>query len=151
VASLALAVGSAYAATTPFSASLAGSVTDSPCGPLTICLSGSDRGVATHLGVSTLTKTATIHLTSTSCGDGGLLTTYTETGTLQAANGDTLALSGQGTACVAAGHAIASGHLAITGGTGRFQAASGSLTERIDHDLGTDEETTKLIGMLSAR
>src|ERR1043165_3739402 len=44
----------------PFSANLNGSVSDTPCGVLTLCLTGTDVGHATHLGRTTSTKTATI-------------------------------------------------------------------------------------------
>lgn len=122
----ALGVGDASAATKPFSAALSRSVSRAVCGTQTICLSGTDQGRATHLGRSTLTKTASVHLTSTPCDGSGVLTTYTEEGTLRGANGDELELSGGGTACVVGGHAVASGELAIIGGTGRFEPAVAS-------------------------
>jgi hypothetical protein len=134
----------------PFSAKLSGSVSDTNCGVLTLCLTGTDHGRATHLGIATLTKTATITITFTPCDDGGVLTTYTESGTLIAANGDTLFLSGGGTACAANGHAIASGELTVTGGTGRFAGATGSLDESIDHNLVTDTENVSLSGTISS-
>jgi hypothetical protein len=135
---------------TPFSANMSGNVSDTVCGVLTLCLTGTDQGIATHLGLATLTKTATIHITFTPCDGGGLVTTYTETATLVAANGDTLSLSGSGTACAANGHAIGSGELTVTGGTGRFAGASGSLTESLDHNLVTDTELVSLSGTISS-
>jgi hypothetical protein len=146
-----LPVGSASAADdqTPFAASLIGQVTDTDCAPLTICLSGSDQGVATHFGRAMLAKIATIHISFASCDGGGLLTTYTESATLTGAKGDTLNMTGDGTACVIAGHAIASGVLTVTGGTGRFAAATGAIDESIDHDLVTDAETVRLSGTIS--
>jgi hypothetical protein len=147
---LALASSASASSPVPFSAGLSGSVTDTDCGFLTLCLTGTDQGTATHLGLATLTKTATIHITFTSCDGGGVLTTYTEAGTLVAANGDTLHLSGGGTACAANGHAIASGELTVTGGTGRFAEASGVLAESIDHDLVTDTEVVSLNGTISS-
>ena len=81
---------------------------------------------------------------------GSVLTTYTETGTLIAANGDTLSFSGGGTACAPNGSAIGSGELTVTGGTGRFAGASGSLAESIDHNLVTDSEVVDLSGTISS-
>jgi hypothetical protein len=151
-AASALAVASAATASSqvPFSASLSGSVTDTPCGFLAICLTGTNQGTATHLGLVTLTKSATIQITFAACDDGGLLTTYTETGTLVAANGDTISLSGGGTACVVNGNALASGVLTVTGGSGRFSGAGGTLVESIDHNLVTDTEVVSLSGTVSS-
>jgi hypothetical protein len=134
---------------TPFSAALSGSATTTGCGFLTICLAGTDQGIATHLGFATLTSTATVQITSTPCDGGGVLTNFMETATLTAANGDTLTLSGSGTACVVAGHAIATAELTVTGGTGRFAGATGSLAESIDHNLATNAETVNLSGTIS--
>ena len=39
---------------TPFTGTFAGTISASPCGPLTICLEGTLAGVATHLGRATL-------------------------------------------------------------------------------------------------
>jgi hypothetical protein len=151
VAAIAAGAGGANAASqTPFFSSLTGVVTGTDCAPLTICLSGTDRGTATHLGRAVLTKTATIHITFTPCDDGGVVTTYTEDATLTAANGDTLMLNGGGTACAANGRAIASGELTVTGGTGRFAGATGSLAQTIDHNLVTDAETEQLSGTVSS-
>ena len=81
----------------PFAAAMTGSVTSTaPCGVLTVCSAVKDEGTATHLGLVTFTKTVTIHITFAPCDGGGILTTYTETGTLTAANGDTLTVSGSG-------------------------------------------------------
>jgi len=134
---------------TPFSAALSGSATEAGCGVLTICLAGTDQGIATHLGLASLTSTATVHVTFTPCDGGGVLTTFTETATLIAANGDTLTLSGGGTACAANGQAIGTGQLTVTGGTGRFADATGSLTESLDHNLVTGTETVTLNGTVS--
>jgi hypothetical protein len=135
---------------TPFSANMSGNVSQTGCGVLTLCLTGTAQGIATHLGLATLTKTATIQITFTPCDGGGLLSTFTETETLVAANGDTLILSGSGTACAANGHAIGSAELTVTGGTGRFAGASGSLTESLDHNLVTGAELVSLSGTISS-
>ena len=144
------AVGANAASQTPFSGRLSGEVTESFCAPLTICLSGTISGTATHMGRAQMTKSATVHITSTPCGVTGLLTTYTEDVTITAANGDTVTLTGGGTACAENGAAVGSGELTVTGGTGRFAGASGTITESIDHNLVTGFETTELSGMISS-
>jgi hypothetical protein len=146
----AVVVSTASAQQVPFAATMTGSVSEAPCGVLTICLTGTVEGTATHLGLATLTGTATVHITFTPCDGGGVLTTFTQTATLVAANGDTLTLRGSGTACAANGHAIGSGDLTITGGTGRFAGATGNLTESIDHNLVTGAEVDTLSGTISS-
>jgi hypothetical protein len=151
LAATAASDGAANAASqTPFFSRLTGVVSGTGCAPLTICISGTLEGTATHLGRAVLTKSATIHITFTPCDDGGRLSTYTEEATLTAANGDTLTLSGEGTACAANGRAISSGALTVTGGTGRFAGATGSLAESIDHNLITEAETEELSGTVSS-
>lgn len=137
----------------PFSATMNGTVhatTGPGCAFPTICLAGTDEGTGTHVGRATLTKTATIHVTRQTCTNGGTLTTYTESGTLAGANGDTLTLTGGGTACLRGGHAIASGQLNVAGGTGRFNNATGRLDETIDHNLSNDTEVVNLRGTISS-
>jgi hypothetical protein len=109
----------------------------------------SDQGIATHLGVARLAASVTVYITTMACRGGGTFSTYTETGALSGANGDSLDLTGGGTACVANGHALASGQLTVTGGTGRFSAASGTLDETVDHNLVTDTEMVTLTGAVS--
>lgn len=136
---------------TPYSATLSGTVTDIPgCSSPTVCATSTDHGIATHMGVATFTKTITVHITTTSCDNGGVFTNYTDSGTLTGANGDSLDLSGGGTACVENGHAIASGQLTVTGGTGRFRDASGTLDEHVDHNLANDTEIATLQGAVSS-
>jgi hypothetical protein len=139
----------ANAEATPFTGTFAGTISGSPCGPLTICLEGTLAGVATHLGRSTLEKEAVVHITFAPC-PGGIEVSYTQTVTLTAANGDTLELVGDGVACSGGGSSIGGGDLAVTGGTGRFQDARGSLSERFVHDLASGVEMSELSGTISA-
>jgi len=136
---------------TPFSAAMSGIVDDTSCGVQTICLTGTDVGIATHLGLATLTKATIIpqQVTETTCDNGALLQSYTERATLIAANGDTLTLSGGGIACPIFGRVTATGELIVTGGTGRFTGATGSLAESIDHNRFTQAETVTLHGTIS--
>jgi hypothetical protein len=106
------ASGTAAAArdATPFFGTFAGPVTATPCGPFTVCLQVSEDGVATHLGRATLAKSVVVHITFLAC-PGGIGSTYTETATLTAANGDSLELSGSGTACAGGGMVTGDGTL----------------------------------------
>jgi hypothetical protein len=146
-----IATGSAGAGAeeTPFSGTFVGTISGSPCGSLTICLEGTLAGVATHLGRATLEKRAVVHITFVPC-PGGTEVAYSETVTVTAANGDTLELAGDGVACTGGGSSSGSGALAVTGGTGRFQGARGTLSERFIHELASGLEVSELSGTISA-
>ena len=133
----------------PFAGTFDGSSTATPCAPFTICLEGSLEGVARHLGRTTMTKSAVVQFTFTPC-PGGTGSTFSETITLTAANGDTLEISGTGEACAGGGVSTGSATLTVSGGTGRFANASGSLSETFTHDLVTGLETLVLTGTISA-
>lgn len=77
------------------------------------------EGNASHLGRFTVVADFTLNLATAS---GGGSTTYT------AANGDVLTASTTGQAVVGQGTAVVTETVTITGGTGRFDGASGTLT-----------------------
>jgi hypothetical protein len=136
---------------TPFRATVTGTVSDlAGCSFPMVCSTSTDHGIATHLGGATLTKTIVVQITPSTCDNGGTFTTYTDYGTLNGANGDSIDLSGGGTACIVNGHAIAAGQLTVTGGTGRFIDATGTLAEHVDHNLVTDTEIGSLQGTVSS-
>ena len=94
------------------------------------------NGTATssHLGTGPYVSTLTVHWGSaTSNGAGGYCAPANGTGTLTAANGDTLTQSESGTVCevgatsLTAPHTF-SGYFTDTGGTGRFANATGEGT-----------------------
>ena len=89
-----------------------------------------------------------VHITFLAC-PGGIGSTYTETATLTAANGDSLELSGSGTACAGGGMVTGDGTLAITGGARHFAEATGSLSEQFVRDLAAGVEREKLSGTVS--
>ena len=99
-----------------------------PCGPMTLCIVLSGAGEATHLGRTEFLKNSLSTRTTEAC-PGGTINTYTAAITLTAADGDTITMSGSGTVCEGPGLVQASGTYTVTGGTGRFNGASGTIAE----------------------
>jgi hypothetical protein len=133
----------------PLSGTFHGNLTVTPCAPLTVCAEGSLEGVARHLGRTTMDKSVIVHFTLTPC-PGGSGSTFSETITLIAANGDFIELTGTGEACAGGGVSTGSATLTVTGGTGRFENVTGSLSETFVHDLISGLETSVLTGAISA-
>lgn len=77
------------------------------------------EGTASHLGKFTVVGEITLNL-ATASGTG--------TGTYTAANGDELTVTSVGSAVLAGGIATVTETVTVTGGTGRFAGASGTLT-----------------------
>lgn len=75
-------------------------------------------GTASHLGRFTLVGNITLNL---------LLASGTGTGSYTAANGDVLTVTSVGQASIAAGIATVTETVTVTGGTGRFDGATGTL------------------------
>jgi hypothetical protein len=105
----------------PFRGSLQQTETGELQSPTLLVITGSAEGTATHLGRYTMTFRAEIDLT-TRIGVGHA--------TWVAANGDSLFTTGSGEATPTADPNILSieGTETITGGTGRFEGATGSFT-----------------------
>jgi hypothetical protein len=119
-----------------------------PCGPQTICVTVNGSGFATQFGRTSITKSVVVHITATPC-PGGTTRSYTAEATLTAANGDTLTMSGSGTICGGPGGIQASGSYSVTGGTGRFSGAGGTVAEFI-RSAPTAPETTRFLGTISS-
>lgn len=102
-----------------------------PCGPMTFCIELAGSGAATHLGWTELLKNSVSTRTTESC-PGGAINTYMADITLTAASGDTITMSGSGTVCEGPGGVTATGTYTITGGTGRFSGASGTIEESLE-------------------
>src|SRR6185312_7593920 len=89
---------------------------------------------STHLGTGPYTSTLTVHWGKAySNGEGGYCAPADGTGTLTAANGDTLTQSESGTVCEVGATSLTAPHtftgsFANTGGTGRFANAIGGGT-----------------------
>jgi hypothetical protein len=150
---LSLAVGtigasasSAFAASglVSFSASYSGAAAQTS--PTSFGISGT--GVASLLGKSTEKASMVVTGSSDSC-PGGLANT--ETDTLTAADGDMLALTSTNVACpIGSGVFHGSGHWVVTGGTGRFQGATGAGTIDGSVDLAHGTFACMLTGNISA-
>lgn len=113
----------------PFRATFALTAVGSPCPP-SFCIQLSGEGNATHLGRIEVSKNTISTLTGRTCANGGRESQYVATFVLTAANGDTLTLSGGGISCDAGpGGITASGSHIVTDGTGRFEGATGSISE----------------------
>lgn len=77
------------------------------------------EGIASHLGRFTVVGDFTLNLATASGGGSGAYT---------AANGDVLTVTTTGQAVVGGGMATVTETVTVTGGTGRFAGATGSLT-----------------------
>ncbi len=135
----------------PFHATYAGSfaVEFTPLNRIITGTGGS--GNATHLGRFGLTDTITVSLVPAAVPDCPVLgTNETFTGTLTAANGDTITLAGPGTGCPTSPTTVASQDaLTVTGGTGRFEGASGSISLHTAVDRASHTEVITFDGTLS--
>ncbi len=141
-------------ASVPFHGTFSGTTNVTPCGTATLCLTVTDVGTASLVGRATLDTSVTIHLLPSPCplpdGTTGGASTFSGSTVVTAANGDTLTLSEEGTACHGANGGTASTTFTISGGTGRFSRATGSgKLEVVDNAAG--EETVVLTGTLSFR
>ena len=124
----------------PFKGSFEGSQTLTPGVPPFGTINGSATGTGTHLGEFTVTFPHTVNF-ATRTGVG----TYTFT----AANGDTLTASFTG---AAQGGPIVSitEHATVTGGTGRFEGASGTFTVQRQFDPSTGATGGSFEGEISS-
>ena len=92
-------------------------------------------GTSSHLGKDTYVSDLTVNWAAASSnGNGGYCAPASGPSTITAANGDTLTLQNTGAVCEvgATGSSVPhtfTGTYTITGGTGRFQGATGSGTE----------------------
>ncbi len=114
----------------PFHASVSENFTAARCGQWSVCITAVGTGQATHLGEITEDSSVVIDINPADQHNG--CAPETRTTTLTAANGDTITMSGTGlTRCP--GSSEANDSYVVTGGTGRFQGASGSGSDRNTH------------------
>lgn len=107
----------------PFHATVSEKFTAAPCGGALRCITAVGHGNATHLGEITENATVVINMAVVQNG----CSPETRDTTFTAANGDTITMHGTGWTCAATSDAH--DNYDITGGTGRFQGASGSGNE----------------------
>lgn len=126
----------------PFKGKLEGLDTATPLDPPFVSVTVEAAGNATHLGKFTLTILATVNRAN-GTGSGAFLFT--------AANGDTVygTISGQST-LTAPGVITIVENMSITGGTGRFEGATGSFTGTRLKDLATGETIGVFEGTISS-
>jgi hypothetical protein len=140
---VALAVAGTASATTsvPFKGGYSGAATVSFPSVLITA-----SGEATHLGSSAETVSLTVGPSPVP-----LCLTNHGTAVLTAANGDRVFLAASGTTCLnpSTGLVSLSGTQTITGGTGRFAGASGTLTVSGTANPATDALTYTLKGSIS--
>lgn len=116
----------AAASLVPLHATVSETFTAGPCGTALVCIKAFGRGEATHLGEITENALVVIDVNPAAAVNG--CAPETRTTTLTAANGDQITMSGTGlTRCPGTNEAD-DGYV-ITGGTGRFEGASGSGSE----------------------
>lgn len=109
----------------PFHATVSETFTAAPCGQFARCITATGNGQAEHLGA--ISESASIVVDTNPADLQHGCAPETRTTTLTAANGDTITMSGTGLSCAATSDAH--DNYTITGGTGRFQGASGSGNE----------------------
>jgi hypothetical protein len=121
---------SAAAALVPFQASVSETFTIAKCGEWSVCITAVGTGQATHLGEITEHSSVVADINPADQQNG--CAPERRTDSLTAANGDTITMSGPGlTRCPGSNEANDS--YVVTGGTGRFQGASGSGTDNNIH------------------
>jgi hypothetical protein len=127
----------------PVEGILAVNFTSSQTSPGIIAISANGVGRLTNVGNLSFQLQKTLDLT-------GKVPTYSGTFTITAANGDTL--TGTYSAVTgppdAAGYGTFSGQLAVTGGTGRFQSASGIIPFSAMANSGAGQAAYSLTGSL---
>ena len=109
----------------PFHATVSETFTAHPSGPAARCVMAVGTGQAEHLGA--ITESATIVVDTNPADLQNGCAPEVRTTTLTAANGDVITMHGTGLSCAATSDAH--DNYTITGGTGRFQSASGSGSE----------------------
>lgn len=119
----------AAASLVPFHASVSETFTAAPCGVMSRCITAVGHGQAEHLGEVSEHATIVVDTNPAHLQNG--CAPETRTTTLTAANGDVITLYGAGLSCAATSDAH--DNYVITGGTGRFQGASGSGDETNVH------------------
>jgi hypothetical protein len=132
----------------PFQATVAETFTAAPCAPVpSLCISAVGIANATHLGKTRESASVVINLASHPAPG---CTAETRETILSAANGDQLMLHATGLGCDTGPTATAAvDSYVVTGGTGRFNGASGNGTIKVTIDRASGTAVTSFNGVLS--
>jgi hypothetical protein len=133
----------------PFHGSLAGT-SEIQVAPPRLFIAGTGAGHATHLGATDWTFNEVVTLGQVVTGCPTLGTTASYTGTLTAANGDTITVVGSGTGCpTSPTTATIVDVFTVTGGSGRFEGATGNFASVTFVDQPTKSFVLTFDGALS--
>lgn len=135
----------------PFKASYSGTYQAQVVPPHVIITDTGGKGHATHLGSFELTNRILVDLVRGPVG-GCPVPGSTEvfTATLTAANGDAIMLEGTGHGCQTSPTTVSVvDTVEVTGGTGRFEGATGSITVRTAVNQAAGSEVIEFEGVIS--
>ena len=136
----------------PFQATFTGTYQARVAPPNVIIIGTGGRGVATHLGRFELTDRVVVSLMRRpvpNCPIPGTVEVFNAT--LYAANGDSITLAGPGTGCQIGPTTVkVVDAVTVTGGTGRFEGASGSITVTTFVNQAKGTEVITFNGTISA-
>ena len=132
----------------PFRGTAAGTYEVQPPPP-NVIITATGVGQATHLGRFSFLIRNTVTPVATPRPGCVTSTTETFTATLTAANGDTLTLVGTGTGCQNPPTVAVVDTATVTGGTGRFEGATGDVTVTTAVNQTARTEVLRLEGAIS--
>lgn len=133
----------------PFRATAAGTYQVQPPPP-NVVITASGVGKATHLGRFDFLIRNTVTPVATPAPGCVISSTETFTATLTAANGDTISLVGTGTSCQNPPTVVIVDVATVTGGTGRFENVTGSVTVTTTANQTARTEVVRFDGAISA-
>lgn len=134
----------------PFRATAAGTYQVQPPPP-SVVITATGVGVATHLGRFEFLIRNTVTPVANPAPGCAISSTESFTATLTASNGDTMSLVGTGTGCQNPPAVDIIDVATVTGGTGRFDGATGSVTVTTTADQTTRTEVVRFDGVISVR
>lgn len=134
----------------PFRASATGTYGVQPPPP-NVVITATGVGQATHLGRFEFLIRNTVTPLATPAPGCVISSTEIFTATLTAANGDTISLVGTGTSCQNPPAVEIVDVATVTGGTGRFDGATGSVIVKTTADQTSRTEVVEFDGAISVR
>lgn len=134
----------------PFRATATGTYQVQPPPP-NVVITATGAGRATHLGRFEFLIRNTVTPVATPAPGCVISSTEIFTATLTAANGDTISLVGTGTSCQNPPAVDIVDVATVTGGTGRFEGATGSVTVTTTANQTARTEVVRFDGVISVR